>query len=73
MKFGNGCWLQQEGIECFAAQEAYFITKKEKEVSFCVPTHHIVYRGDTLGGVRKFCGCRRSIIWECRKRHRSLN
>ena len=51
MKFGNGCWLQQEGIECFAAQEAYFITKKEKEVSFCVPTHHIVYRGDTLGGV----------------------
>lgn len=49
MKFGNGCWLQQEGIECFAAQEAYFITKKEKEVSFCVPTHHIVYRGDTLG------------------------
>ena len=51
MKFGNCCWLQQEGIECFAAQEAYFITKKEKEVSFCVPTHHIVYRGDTLGGV----------------------
>ncbi len=31
MKFGNGCWLQQEGIECFAAQEAYFITKKERK------------------------------------------
>ena len=28
MKFGNGCWLQKEGIECFAPQEAYFVTKR---------------------------------------------
>ena len=45
MKFGNGCWLQQEGIECFAAQEAYFITKKEQEVSFCVPTVSYTHLG----------------------------
>ena len=51
MKFGNGCWLQKEGIECFAPQEAYFVTKKENEVVICAPTHHIVHRGDTLGGI----------------------
>ena len=51
MKFGNGCWLQREGIECFAPQEAYFVTKKENEVVICAPTHHIAHRGDTLGGI----------------------
>ena len=51
MKFGNGCWLQREGIECFAPQEAYFVTKKESEVVICAPTHHIAHRGDTLGGI----------------------
>lgn len=51
MKFGNGCWLQREGIECFAPQEAYFVTKKENEVVICTPTHHIAHRGDTLGGI----------------------
>ena len=30
MKFSNGCWLQQEGCECFAPQQAYF-TKVEKD------------------------------------------
>ncbi|MGN1165283.1 MAG: alpha-xylosidase [Lachnospiraceae bacterium] len=51
MKFGNGCWLQKEGIECFAPQEAYFVNKNDYEVVICAPTHHIVSRGDTLGGV----------------------
>ena len=51
MKFGNGCWLQKEGVECFDPKEAYYITKGEKEVSICAPTLHIVKRGDTLGGV----------------------
>ena len=51
MKFGNGCWLQKEGIECFPPQEAYFVDKKEKEVTICAPTHHIMHRGDTLGGI----------------------
>ncbi|MDO5422465.1 MAG: alpha-xylosidase [Eubacteriales bacterium] len=51
MKFGNGCWLQKEGVECFTPCEAYFITRKEKEVSICAPTYHVVKRGDTLGGV----------------------
>lgn len=51
MKFGNGCWLQKEGIECFPPQEAYFVDKKENEVVICAPTHHIAHRGDTLGGI----------------------
>ena len=47
MKFGNGCWLQREGIECFAPQEVYFVNKDEREVIICAPTHHIEHRGDT--------------------------
>ncbi len=51
MKFGNGCWLQKEGIECFAPQEVYFVNKNDHEVVICAPTHHIAHRGDTLGGI----------------------
>ena len=51
MKFGNGCWLQKEGIECFAPQEAYFVNRDEEAVVICAPTHHIGHRGDTLGGI----------------------
>lgn len=51
MKFGNGCWLQREGIECFAPQEAYFVNRNDHEVVICAPTHHIAHRGDTLGGI----------------------
>ena len=51
MKFGNGCWLQKEGIECFAPQQAYFVKCTEKEASICTPTNRIHHRGDTLGGV----------------------
>ncbi len=51
MKFGNGCWLQKEGIECFAPQEAYFVNKNDHEVVICAPTHDIAHRGDTLGGI----------------------
>ena len=51
MKFGNGCWLQKEGIECFAPQEAYFVNRDEDAVVICAPTHHIGHRGDTLGGI----------------------
>ena len=39
MKFGNGCWLQKEGIECFAPQEAYFVNRNDYEVVNCAPTH----------------------------------
>lgn len=48
MKFGNGCWLQKEGIECFAPQEAYFVNKNDYEVVICAPTHHIAHRGEPL-------------------------
>lgn len=54
MKFGNGCWLLQEGMECFAPQEAYEINRKNNEVDICAPTHKILHRGDTLGGINLF-------------------
>ncbi len=51
MKFSNGCWLQKEGCECFAPQEAYFIKTEKDRVTICAPTHRITKRGDTLGGI----------------------
>lgn len=51
MKFGNGCWLQKEGIECFSPKEAYFVKTTEQGVTICAPTANINHRGDTLGGI----------------------
>ena len=51
MKFSNGCWLQQEGCECFAPQQAYFIKTETDKVTICAPTNRINHRGDTLGGI----------------------
>ncbi|MFR8169786.1 MAG: alpha-xylosidase [Marvinbryantia sp.] len=51
MKFGNGCWLQKEGCECFSPQEVYFVKKDEKMVTLVCPTMRIEKRGDTLGGI----------------------
>lgn len=51
MKFSNGCWLQKEGIECFAPQQVYFTKIEENKVTLCAPTNRINHRGDTLGYV----------------------
>lgn len=51
MKFSNGCWLQKEGCACFTPAEVYFTKIEENRVELCAPTHKIVQRGDTLGGV----------------------
>lgn len=51
MKFSNGCWLQQEGCECFAPQQAYFTKVESDKVTICAPTNKINHRGDTLGGI----------------------
>lgn len=51
MKFSNGCWLQKEGCECFAPQQAYFTKTEKDKVTICAPTHRITKRGDTLGGI----------------------
>ncbi len=51
MKFGNGCWLQKEGCECFAPQQVYFVKTEPKKVTLCAPTARINHRGDTLGGI----------------------
>ncbi|MBQ7942454.1 MAG: alpha-xylosidase [Lachnospiraceae bacterium] len=51
MKFSNGCWLQKEGTECFAPQEAYFTKVEADKVTICAPTNRINHRGDTLGGI----------------------
>lgn len=51
MKFSNGCWLQQEGCECFAPSQAYFTKVESDKVTICAPTNRITHRGDTLGGI----------------------
>lgn len=51
MKFGNGCWLQKEGCECFAPQQVNFVKKEAKKVTILAPTSRIQHRGDTLGGI----------------------
>ena len=51
MKFSNGCWLQQEGCECFTPQQVYFNKIEENKVTLCAPTNRITHRGDTLGGI----------------------
>lgn len=51
MKFSNGCWLQKEGCGCFAPQEVYFTTIEKTKVTMCVPTYHVVIRGDVLGNI----------------------
>ena len=49
MKFGNGCWLQKEGYECFPPQQVYFTKVEEDKVTLLAPTSRISHRGDTLG------------------------
>ena len=51
MKFSNGCWLQQEGCECFAPMQVYFTKIEADRVTLCAPTIPIRHRGDTLGGI----------------------
>ena len=51
MKFSNGCWLQKEGCACFSPAEVYFVKKEGEKLILCAPTHKVVHRGDTLGGV----------------------
>lgn len=51
MKFGNGCWLQKEGYECFPPQQVYFTKVEEDKVTLLAPTSRISHRGDTLGGI----------------------
>lgn len=51
MKFSNGCWIQQEGCECFAPQQIYYSKIEHNQVTLCAPTTKIITRGDTLGGI----------------------
>ncbi len=51
MKFSNGCWMQKEGCSCFAPQEVYFTNIEDTKVSLCVPTYHVMTRGDVLGNI----------------------
>lgn len=51
MKFSNGCWLEQEGCECFAPQQAYFTKVEKDKVIICAPTSRIHNRGCTLDGI----------------------
>lgn len=51
MQFRNGCWMMQEDYQAFTPAEAYFIKKSADAVRITAPTHPIVHRGATLGGV----------------------
>lgn len=51
MKFSNGCWLMQEGVECFSPKEIYELRREEHAVTLLAPTSPIRHRGDTLGGI----------------------
>ncbi len=51
MKFQNGCWLLKEGHECFAPQQIYDYQITDNRVTICAPTHRIINRGATLGGI----------------------
>ncbi len=43
--------MQKEGCAVFAPAEAYFTRIENGTVTICAPTHSIVTRGDTLGGI----------------------
>lgn len=50
MRFSNGYWLNQLGLEVYNPKEVYEVVKKEKSVEVIVPCQVIKTRGDTLGG-----------------------
>ena len=51
MKFGNGCWIMKEGCACFSPEQVYFSRQEKDKEVLCAPTHKIIHRGDTLGGI----------------------
>ena len=51
MNFSNGCWLQKEGCGCFAPAEVVETKISANKVVLVAPTHKIITRGDTLGGI----------------------
>ncbi len=51
MKFTNGCWLMQEGVQSFSPAHVYAADINDERASLLCPTQRIVSRGDTLGGV----------------------
>lgn len=50
MRFSNGCWLNEVGIEVFNPKEVYGVTASDNRVEVLVPCTKIMSRGDTLGG-----------------------
>ena len=51
MRFGNGAWLDKEGVKIFSPAQVYFSKIGENEVTLCLPTSRVYNRGCTLGGV----------------------
>ncbi len=50
MKFSNGCWLNQLGLEVSSPKEVFEVIQKENSVEVITPCQFIQTRGDTLGG-----------------------
>ncbi len=51
MRFANGEWLLQKGVEIFSPKEVYFEKVVDNKLIITAPTQNIRHRGDTLGGV----------------------
>ncbi len=51
MRFRNGCWLFQEGVESFSPRQVTDCRQEGAALVLCAPTAVIRHKGDTLGGV----------------------
>lgn len=51
MRFHNGCWTKQKGVELFSPKEVHFFEVKDNILSICAPTNPIRHRGDVLEGI----------------------
>ena len=51
MRFGNGAWLNKEGVHVFSPAQVYFTNISPDEVTLCLPASPVRSRGNTLDGV----------------------
>lgn len=50
MKFTDGNWMLQKGVQAYFAAEAYEVNLSSNSISIVAPCHPIRHRGDTLSG-----------------------
>ena len=50
MKFTDGNWMLQPGVQAHYPAEAYYVSEQHGSLVISAPTRHIRHRGDTLQG-----------------------